>query len=679
MDPIFQEKLTDDLDVLMSGEDLGEWVASTVLEWRNHYTANYEKNHDEFYRLWRGIWADEDKTRDSERSRLIAPALQQAVEGSVAEIETASFQGDKIFDIEDDVADQDGNDVVLLRKKLHEDFEIAHVRPAIGECLINAAVFGTGVAEMVVEDHLELVPATQQLDEMHQEFGVQPRERPLVRLVPIQPRNFLIDPSATSVDDALGCCIEEFVPLHKIEILQEQGVYRDVDIQTDPSDRDLEADISLVDQPADRVKVIRYYGLVPKDLLLDQGVDEMELKSDSAWQEAVVVVANGGEVLKASVNPYMTQDRPIVAFPWDVVPGRFWGRGICEKGYSAQKALDAELRARIDSLALTTSPMLAVDSTKVPRGSKLEVRPGRMLLTNGDPKAAIMPFNFGQLNQVSFTQAQSLQMMIQQATGAVDGAQMASNPGTEATASGVAMSLGAVIKRQKRTLVNFQDKFLKPMIKKAACRYMQFDPENYPVKDYKFSVISSLGVVAREYEVGQLAQVLQTQQPGTPVHGAIVKAIIEHLNTGSREEIMAVIDQASQPNPQAQQAQQAQQQAQMALQQAQTALLGAQAAESASRAQKYTVEAEVLPKETFLKYSDVDKDGQVDVGFKDKIELGRMLMEEERLAVELEERRAAIQQAQQEAQMKQQEQQQMQQMLQQNQQGMAGVTFEDAE
>ena len=38
---------------------------------------------------------------------------------------------------------------------------------------------------------------------------------------------------------------------------------------------------------------------------------------------------------------------------------------------------------------------------------------------------------------------------------------------------------------------------------------MQFDPEKYPSKDYHFSVISSLGVIAREYEVQQLAQILQ--------------------------------------------------------------------------------------------------------------------------------------------------------------------------
>ncbi len=680
MEPIYQEsaKFSEDgLNHLAVDQGLGEWIADTCRVWRDHYTSNYENQHDEYYHLWRGIWRDQDKTRESERCKLIAPALQQAVESSVAEIETASFQGDKLFDIVDDFGDKDKNDVVFLRNKLHEDLELAQARPAIGECLINAAVYGTGIAEMVVEDHLELVPGTQPIDEVHNEIGVMPKERPLVKLNPIQPRNFLIDPCATSVDDAMGVAIEEFVPMHKVEILQEQGVYRDVDVQTDAADFDIEADTTLTNQPADRVRIIRYFGLVPKQLLLDEGVYEEDLKSDSDWQEAVVVIANGGTVLKAGVNPYMTQDRPVVAFPWDVVPGRFWGRGVCEKGYSSQKALDAELRARIDALALTTHPMLAVDATRIPRGSKLEVRPGRMLLTNGDPKTSIMPFNFGQVGQVTFAQATQLQTMVQQATGAVDGAQMAQNPGQEATSAGVAMSLGAVIKRQKRTLVNFQDKFLKPMIKKVACRYMQFAPDVYPVKDYKFSVISSLGVVAREYEVGQLAQILQTQQPGTPVHGAIVKAIIEHLNTGSREEIIATIEQASQPNPQAQQAQQAQMQAQMAIQQAQAQLLQAQAAESASRATKYNVEAEIAPRETFLKYSDVDKDGDIDPQFERKLALAKVMLEEERFELEKRERTAALQQAQAQQAMKAQESQMMKQMLRQNRNQIEGVTISE--
>ena len=84
---------------------LCEWLETLTLEWRHHYEGNYEDKHDEYYRLWRGIWAENDKTRQSERSRIIAPALQQAVESAVAEIETASFSQAFMFDIEDSSQD----------------------------------------------------------------------------------------------------------------------------------------------------------------------------------------------------------------------------------------------------------------------------------------------------------------------------------------------------------------------------------------------------------------------------------------------------------------------------------------------------------------------------------------------------------------------------------------------
>jgi hypothetical protein len=72
-------------------ESLEDWVMYKCDEWRDHYENNYSEKFEEYYRLWRGIWASEDKTRESERSRIIAPALQQAVESSVAELEEATF------------------------------------------------------------------------------------------------------------------------------------------------------------------------------------------------------------------------------------------------------------------------------------------------------------------------------------------------------------------------------------------------------------------------------------------------------------------------------------------------------------------------------------------------------------------------------------------------------------
>ena len=114
-----------------------------------HFEANYAQKFDEYYRLWRGIWAQEDVTRESERSRIISPALQQAVESSVAEIEEATFGRGKFFDITDDANDPDKADIVYLRNNLHKDFEKTKVRKAVAECLINSAVFGTGIAEVV--------------------------------------------------------------------------------------------------------------------------------------------------------------------------------------------------------------------------------------------------------------------------------------------------------------------------------------------------------------------------------------------------------------------------------------------------------------------------------------------------------------------------------------------------
>ncbi len=580
-----------DNDPLMVEERIEDWVMRKCEDWRDHYESTYAEKFDEYYRLWRGIWDPSDSDRSSERSRIISPALQQAVESNVAELEEATFGRGKWFDVSDNMGDTDKRDVQFLRNKLTEDFEETKVRKAVAECLINAAVFGTGIGEIVIEEEKEMKPATQPImDGDLQAVGVEVTDKVKVKLRPVMPQNFLIDPVATSVEDALGVAIDEYVSMHSVEVLQEQGVYKNVPVGQAAVDIDLEPDQDLTIFTEDKVRLTKYYGLVPSDLL--EGAD-----TKNRYVEAVVVIANGGTLLKAEANPYMMQDRPVVAFPWDVVPSRFWGRGVCEKGYNSQKALDTELRARIDALSLTVHPMLAIDATRLPRGAKPEVRPGKMILTNGDPREVLQPFNFGQVNQITFAQAGALQQMVQQATGAVDSAGLAGSVNGEATAAGISMSLGAIIKRHKRTLINFQQSFLIPFVKKAAYRYMQFDPESYPVADYKFNASSTLGIIAREYEVTQLVQLLQTMDRQSPLYNTLIQSIIDNMNLSNREELITAMQKAMQPNPEAQQMQQQTQQLQMQFQASQTAALSAQAKESESRATKLLAEAMAVPQE----------------------------------------------------------------------------------
>ena len=582
-------------DPLIIEESLEEWVITKCENWRDHYESNYEARFEEYYRLWRGQWDPADSERASERSRIISPALQQAVESNVAELEEATFGRGKWFDITDDANDPEKQDIQYLRKKLTEDFESCKVRKAVAECLINAAVFGTGIGEIVLEEIKEMAPATQPIMGGDlQAVGVNVTDRVVVKLKPVLPQNFLIDPVATSIEEAYGVAIDEFVSKHSVELLQEQGIYRQTLIESAAPDTDLEPDQDLTIYNDDKVRLTKYYGLVPRELLEEEGVD---VESDSMYVEAIVVIANGGTLLKAEANPYMMEDRPVVAFPWDVVPSRFWGRGVCEKGYNSQKALDTELRARIDALSLTIHPMMAIDATRLPRGAKPEVRPGKMILTNGDPREVLQPFNFGQVGQITFAQAASLQQMVQQATGAVDSAGIAGQVNGEATAAGISMSLGAIIKRHKRTLINFQQSFLLPFVTKAAHRYMQFDPESYPVADYKFNATSTLGIIAREYEVTQLVQLLQTMKQDSPLYPVLIQSIIDNMNLSNREELIGAMQQAGQPDPQQQQMAMAAQQSQMAFQQSQTAALNAQAAESQARAGKLSIEAQLAPEE----------------------------------------------------------------------------------
>ena len=504
-------------DKISSGGTLEEWVMSKCQDWREHYESNYAEKHEEYYRLWRGIWSGSDAMRESERSRLIAPALQQAVESSVAEVEEATFGRGKFFDISDDAADQDPSDIARVRKQLTEDMAFTKTRKQVAECILNGAIYGTSIAELVVEEIKEMKPATQPIMEgSMQAVGVNIEERLVVKLNPVLPQNFLIDPVATTVEDAIGCAIDSFVSTHQVEMDIESGIYKDVDLESAAPDDALEADQELSAYSDDKVRLTKYYGLVPRDLfekaILDEDeeyddlTEDEESENDSMYVEVIVVIANGTQLLKVEENPYMMQDRPIVSFPWDVVPSRFWGRGICEKGYNSQKALDTELRARIDALALTIHPMMAVDASRLPRGMKPEVRPGKMFLTNGNPSEILQPFNFGNVGQVTFAQAGQLERMVQQSTGAVDSTGVAGGVNGEGTAAGISMSLGAIIKRHKRTLINFQELFLIPMVQKTAWRYMQFNPELYPAQDFKFVVTSSLGIVAREYEVTQLVQ-----------------------------------------------------------------------------------------------------------------------------------------------------------------------------
>ena len=535
---------------------LRQWVMVHVDQWEAHRNSNYQKKWDEYYRLWRGIWSTEDKTRDSEKSRLIAPATQQAIEATVSELEEATFGRERWFDIKDDLLDQDPNDVEYIRLLLQEDLEKEGVKSSIAECMLNGAIFGTAIGKIIVEEKTEIVPSEQPvMGTLTSIRGTTEVPYIATKIEAVSPKEFVIDPTATTINEALGVAQIVVKPKYLITKGIEDGIYEDKPIGSfDKADFGFDEEESSVSNEDDKVKIIEYWGLVPKKFLSksSEGFDY----EDDSLVEAVVTIANDSVVLRAVENPFMMKDRPFVSYQHDKVPNKFWGRGIAEKGYNPQKALDAELRARIDALALTTHPMMGLDATRLPRGTKFDIRPGKTILTNGDPKSVLMPLTFGSLNQSTFTEAAELERMVQMGTGAMDSANSNFANPRNSTASGMSMLQAASIKRQKRTLMNFQDSFLIPMINKVMWRKIQFDPQRYPVVDYKFVPYSSIGIMAKELEITQMIQLLSMTPQGTPAFNVILTAIFENSSLNNRGELVQAVQQMMQPNPMAQQAQQ---------------------------------------------------------------------------------------------------------------------------
>ncbi len=539
---------------------LVSWITGKVEPWSDHRDTNYKSKWEEYYRLFRGIWSAEDQSRASERSRLISPATAQAIEVATAEIEEAVFGKGRWFDLKDDFGDQNKQDMEIFRNKMMEDLNLADVPQAMAEVFLNGSIYGTGIGKITVEEVSRPRVSTEMNMGLAQ-FGSQEEYEIQVKLVPVQPDEFVIDPAARSIEEALGVAHVMMMPLHTVTQKQAEGMYLDGDLGSIYDDLNLVSDEGINSHyDTDEVKITEWHGLVPAALLnpdLEEGeeIADLDIDYNSINEydliEAIVTIGNDNVLLKAVANPYTMKDRGFIAYQHDTIPNQFWGRGITEKGYNSQKALDAELRGRMDAMALAIHPMMAIDATRLPRGGDLSIRAGKTLLTNGNPREVLMPFNFGQVGTHTFQQSGDMERMIQMATGAMDSAAPMSSNAALSTASGMSMMMSGAIKRSKRTMANIERDFIRPFVEKAAWRFMQFAPEVYPVRDYKFVVNSTLGIMARELEQQQLTTLLQTAPPDSPAYWLLIRGIYENSSITDKEQMLKMangfLQQSMQP------------------------------------------------------------------------------------------------------------------------------------
>jgi hypothetical protein len=548
---------------------------------------------EKYYRIWRGKWDTSLKGKQAERSRIITPATQSAVDQTVAEMAEAVFGRGMWFDIHEENPDPKlQEEAEMIRDNLIDDFQNSRLVNDVIEAFYNGALYGEGIAKRVTETRID---------------GTQ-----FLAWEPVNPSGFVIDTAATTIDEALGVAHETIRPLHEIQEKQESGEYFDDDVGTSASGfgaSDLMkgglTDFLEID-PQDGVYITEWHGKVPAKML--KGTPETkgpdaELLQDTdgddddgdEYVEAIVVIGNATHILKAEKN--ILDDRGFIAYQHHRSPNAFFGIGVVEKAFNSQSGLDGEVRARQDALALTTYPIVGVDATRMPRNLNMIVAPGKVYLTNGRPSEVIEPITFGNLNNASFQQSGDMERYVQVATGATDPAKPVN---ANSTASGQSQQSSAYIKRAKLTM-QAVDVFLNELVRKSVIAYNVLNPQRYP-KIPTFTVNSTMSIMAREFEQMQMTNLLAIIPQQSPAFPIILKGIIENYSGPSKDKIIEAIDASMKPDPAQQQF--AQQQQKLTLDKLQGDVnkvnaeiqeIGSRAGLNGAKAQGETVKTQLAP------------------------------------------------------------------------------------
>src|SRR3990172_6515460 len=576
------DKATDALSAFQqtgAREALVSWVMEHVLDWEKWRQQNFDQRWAEYWRKWRGLWTESDKTRSSERSQLISPALQQAVEEAVAEIEEAVMgEKESWFDIEDDQLDKFGDEEqakenwYVLRNQLLEDMDFANVPGSVVECTFMSALYGIEIGK-VVTDIREQRNLKSQYDPINKNLieGVEERERVVVYLEPVRPDQFVIDtavnkPGREGIAQALGMAHRLQRPRHALRAKMNDYEKNDKDeitlestyweVPLDGGESQLKTFTASPvtpkpSKPADGEEsnlVTEYHGLVPKALLeaaMEDGIAPPEIDSRE-MVESVITIIDDKYCAKARMNTNLKIDRDFIAAPWDQIPGSFWGRGVSEKGFNSQKALDAMMRAKLDGLAYTVHPMMAINAQRRDPRFKVEVGSGKVIYVNGPPNEAIVPLRFGNVDQNAFTMSGELERLIMISTGTAGGAAAMSSNAGQSTLGGMSVVASRLAKRHKRTLRLKERHFLIPLIEKFTLRHMQYNDEVYPFIDLRFRVRTAMSLIAREVENNVLSQLLQTIPPQSPVFYALLGQIVENTSIKDKGVVLQLIQQVIQ-------------------------------------------------------------------------------------------------------------------------------------
>tara|TARA_R100000773_G_scaffold15868_1_gene14424 strand:- start:1479 stop:3449 length:1971 start_codon:yes stop_codon:yes gene_type:complete len=413
-----------------------------------------------------------------------------------------------------------------MKVEIHDQLIEANAEQKLKEAILESCIFGSGAikAGTVRIDRVQSYSRVADPMTGAMGFALSQIEKAMPEVESVSIFDLYPDPYCTNLDDCEGLFRRHVLTRSQLRDLADRPGF-DADMiryliknnrQGNHTEEEHErtrrriAGINEHAESSNRFEVIEYWGEIDGHELEEHGV-EMPEDADLSEYFSACVWFSGGKVIKVMLNPIMGYKIPYHIFPYEKSPHQFWGTGVPRMMRDSQVTMNAATRIWIDNLALSSGPMMEVNTDLLAAGEDpTDIHPWRVFLREGgDGSMPAVRFyqpiaNANGLNQI----VELFRRFADETTSLPSYTHGEQTRSLNKTATGISMLMGAANVALKSTIKNIDDFLLEPMIEALFHFNMEFGTNEKAKGDLKVIPRGSTALVQKEVQSQRLLQFL---------------------------------------------------------------------------------------------------------------------------------------------------------------------------
>ena len=422
--------------------------------------------------------------------------------------------------------------------EIHDQLIEANAEQKLKEAILESTIFGSGAikAGTIRIDRVQSYSRIQDPTTGQTGFALSQIEKAMPEVESVSIFDLYPDPYCTSLDDCEGLFRRHVLTRSQLRDLADRPGF-DGDMirylikhnrQGNHTEEDHEktrrriAGINEYSESSNRFEVIEYWGEIDGYELEEHGVDIPE-GTDLSDYFSSCVWFSGGKVIKVMLNPIQGYRVPYHIFPYERSPHQFWGTGVPRMMRDSQTTMNAATRIWIDNLALSSGPMMEVNTDLLAAGEDpTDIHPWRVFLREGgDGSMPAVRFyqpiaNANGLNQI----VELFRRFADETTSLPSYTHGEQTRSLNKTATGISMLMGAANVALKSTIKNIDDFLLEPMVSALFHFNMEFGTNEKAKGDLKVISRGSTALIQKEVQSQRLLQFLSLVS--NPMDAALV-------------------------------------------------------------------------------------------------------------------------------------------------------------